>query len=49
MGHTYINTSEALRYRNHHIGQDKDITNPISSWMLFQPNTKKFTEGDKEW
>ena len=32
---------------NHHTGQDKDRTNPISSWMLFQPDTKNFPEGDK--
>ena len=47
MGHTHLNNIEALRYDNHHKGKDKDITNPIFSWMLFQPNTNNFIEGDK--
>ena len=49
MGHTHIKNSEAYRYGNHHKGQDKDRTNPIFSWMLFQPDTKNFPEDDKEW
>ena len=49
MGLTHLNTSEALRYLNHHKGQDKDGNNTISSWMLFQPDIKNFPEGDKEW
>ena len=47
MGHTHFKTSEALRYVNNHKGQDKDRTNQISSWMLFQPDTKNFPESDK--
>ena len=49
MGHTHINTSEASRYGNYHKGQEKDGTNSIYLWMMFQPNTKNFTEGNKEW
>ena len=47
MGYNYLNTSDVLRYVNRHKGQDKDINNPISSWILVQPDTKKFPEGDK--
>ena len=49
MGHTHINTSEVMRYGNHHKGQDKEITNPISLCILFQPDSKNFLEGDKYW
>ena len=49
MLHTHINTSETSRYGNHRKGQNKDGTNPIFSWMLFQPDTKNFQEGDEEW
>ena len=49
MGNTHIKTHEALRYGNHHKGQDKDGNNSISSWMLSQLNTKNFPEIDKEW
>ena len=49
MGYTHLNTSEASRYGNHNKGQDKDRNNSISSWMLFQPDTKTFPEGYKEW
>ena len=48
MGHTHLKTSEASRYGNHCKGQEKDGNNPISSWVVIQPNTKKFPEGDKE-
>ena len=47
--YTYLKTSEASIYGNNHKGQDKDRTNPIYPWILFQPNTKNFPEGDKEW
>ena len=49
MGHTHLKNNEASRYGNNHKGQDKDETNPISSCMLFQYDTKNFPEGDKEW
>ena len=49
MVHTHIKTSDSSLYGNHHNGRDKSGTNPISSWMLFQPDTKNFPEGDKEW
>ena len=49
MGHTHLNTSEASSFGNNNKGQDKDRTNTIFSWMLFQPDTKNFPEGDKEW
>ena len=49
MVHTHIKTSEASRYGNNHKGQDKDRTNTISSWALFQPYAKNFPESDKKW
>ena len=49
MGHNHLKTSEASRYVNHHKRKYKDGTNPIPSWMLFQPGTKNFYESDKEW
>ena len=49
MGHNHLKNSEASRYISHHKGRDKYGTNPIYSWMLFQPDTNKFPEGDKEW
>ena len=47
MEHTHIKTSKASRYGNYNYGQDKDGTNQISSWMLFQTNNKNFPEDDK--
>ena len=49
MGLTNLNTSEASSYGNYQKEQDEDRTDPISPWMLFQPDTKNFPEGDKEW
>ena len=48
MVHTHLKTSEASRCGNHHNGQDKGGNNSISSWMIFQPDTKNFPGGDKE-
>ena len=49
MVHTHLKTRESSRYGNRHKEKNKDGTNPISSWMMFQTNTKKFTEGNKVW
>ena len=49
MVHTHIKIIEVSCYGNHQKRQDKEGANTIASCMLFQPDTKKFPEGDKEW
>ena len=47
MGHTHINTIETPSPCDHNTGQYKDISYSVSTWMLLQPYTNSFYEGDK--
>ena len=47
MRHTHIDTKKASRYESYHKGKDKGGTNPLFSWILFQPDTKNSPEGNK--
>ena len=49
MGHTHIKTIETLIPYDHNKVQDKDRSNPVSTWMLLHNYSKNSSEGDHEW
>ena len=45
MGHTHINTIEKYSPCNHNNRKEKDIANPVSSWMLIHPHSNNLSQG----
>ena len=49
MGHTHLNTIETSSPYDDNTVQYQDRADTVSTWMLIQTYTKKFSEGDKKW